>query len=81
MFEARTERGASAVKVAAWKIFLKRRGADGDAVDFDSGAGRDAGDGELVGGHTSGEKQNERAKRKRVEAHGGDPSGVYYRRS
>ena len=69
------------MKVTAGKIFFKRRGADGDAVDFDGGARRDAGDGELVGGHTSGKKQNERAKRKRVEAHGGDPSGVYYRRS
>ena len=81
VFEARAERGVCAMKVAAGKIFFIRSGADGDAVDFDGGAGRIAGDGEFFGRHTGGKEQKERAERKRVEAHGDDPSGVYYRRS
>ena len=81
VFKAGAERSACAVKVAARIVFFKWRGGDDDAVDFDGSAGRSAGDGELLRGYTSGEKQKERAKRKRLEAHGNDTSGVYYRRS
>jgi len=81
MFEARAEGGVCAVKVVTGKIFFIRSGADGDAVDFDSGAGRITGDDEFFSRHTGGKKQKERAERKRVEAHDDDPSRVYYRRS
>ena len=71
-------RRARAMKVAAGKIFFKWRGADDDAVDFNGGAGRSAGDGEFAGRYTNGHEQKNRAERKRVEAHGDDPCEVYY---
>lgn len=50
MFEALAERGAGAMEVATGEIFFKGSGADDDAVEFDSGPGRGAGDPESVGG-------------------------------
>jgi hypothetical protein len=81
MFEAGAERNVCAVKVAARIVFFKGRGADDDAVDFHGSAGGRAGDGEFFREDTSGKKQNGRAEGKRVEAHGNDPTGIYYRRS
>ena len=55
MFEALAERGARATEITAGKIFFKWRGADGDAIEFDSCAGRGAGDFQSVGGRGSNE--------------------------
>jgi len=79
MFEARAERRARAMEVAAGKIFFKRRGADDDAVDFHGGARRSAGDDEFFCGDTEREQKEKCANGKRAKAHGDDRDGVYYR--
>jgi hypothetical protein len=50
MFEPPAERGARAMELATGEIFFKGSGADGDAIEFDGGPGRGAGDFESVRG-------------------------------
>jgi hypothetical protein len=49
MFQALADRGVGAMEVATWEGFFEGRGADKDAVKFDAGAGRIAGDFERLG--------------------------------
>src|SRR5690242_6419206 len=49
MFESLAKSGVRAMEITTGKIFFEGSGADGDAVEFNGGTGRSAGDLESVG--------------------------------
>jgi hypothetical protein len=54
MLKPAAEGSESAVEIAAWEFFLEWRGASRDAIEFDGGAGRVAGDFEGLRGERNG---------------------------
>src|SRR5215475_6768852 len=74
MFETRAKRSARAMKIAAGVFLLQWRRAHDDAIDFDGGARRCAGDGQFFRGDTNGNKKKVCANGKETKTHEDDPS-------